>query len=602
MKFKLAEKPRANHTAGVITELGIGNFKAFGETQRVPIKPLTLIFGANSSGKSSIIHSVLLANHALQTDNWDVHHPNLGLNAADLGGYPNYVHRQRATTAVTLSIQVSAKTQFLTKFLYGTEAEKAPFAALSSFGLKLEVARQRAPKDPQDQPPLLAVQAVSFDLNHCPALRFERTGPDAFRCCETHTDNLFIRDLLLAMLSQADKHDEKEARDPRAFAEQTQCSVRRSADLSEPERLAVLARAFTTIVRERSFESRRGESPFEELAVLAESCGDDPRVPGASYMEEQIQMYRSLTELCKDQYGPSLFDEFSDAVAREREDPEVVQRVTKARREAERRDETMLDLEAPAQAARINLSRLLEFVTLQVSLLLKRVSYVGPLRQAPGRHPGAEWPVMLQAPAAELGAWKEVCENDQVRQTVNRWLGKGCLQTPYTLGVRRLNDPENPLAEPLLEPFFRDAAGTFLNHHDLGFGVSQVLPVLVHAAARTKRTICVEQPELHLHPAHQAELGDVFIESALGEPKNTFLLETHSEHLILRIMRRMRETYEKRLPGGLPPVRPEDVSIVYVERDGASSIVREMPLNEQGELVKAWPGGFFEEGFRELFS
>jgi AAA15 family ATPase/GTPase len=52
----------------MLTGLSIGNFKAFGETQHVPIKPLTLIFGANSSGKSSIIHSLLLApRHPMTT-------------------------------------------------------------------------------------------------------------------------------------------------------------------------------------------------------------------------------------------------------------------------------------------------------------------------------------------------------------------------------------------------------------------------------------------------------------------------------------------------------------------------------------------------------
>jgi predicted ATPase len=93
----------------------------------------------------------------------------------------------------------------------------------------------------------------------------------------------------------------------------------------------------------------------------------------------------------------------------------------------------------------------------------------------------------------------------------------------------------------------------------------------------------------------------VFIESALGERRNTFLLETHSEHLLLRVMRRMRETFESTLPEGCRAVRPEDVMVLFVEPDGPRSIVREMPLNERGELVKAWPGGFFEEGLREVF-
>ena len=86
----------------------------------------------------------------------------------------------------------------------------------------------------------------------------------------------------------------------------------------------------------------------------------------------------------------------------------------------------------------------------------------------------------------------------------------------------------------------------------------------------------------------------------MGERGNTFILETHSEHLILRLMRRMRESHANK-DIGLPAVTPSDVSVLYVEPDGTRSIVREMPLNELGELVKSWPGGFFEEGLREQF-
>ena len=67
-------------------------------------------------------------------------------------------------------------------------------------------------------------------------------------------------------------------------------------------------------------------------------------------------------------------------------------------------------------------------------------------------------------------------------------------------------------------------------------------------------------------------------------------------------MRRVRETSTNQRPKGWTPVTPKDVSILFVEPDGARSIVRAMPLNEIGELVKSWPGGFFEEGYRELFS
>jgi predicted ATPase len=147
-----------------------------------------------------------------------------------------------------------------------------------------------------------------------------------------------------------------------------------------------------------------------------------------------------------------------------------------------------------------------------------------------------------------------------------------------------------------------DRAGVDVSARDVGLGLSQILPVLVHALGSQRQIHCIEQPELHLHPALQADLADVFIESALGERKNRFLLETHSEHLILRILRRIRETAKGTQPKDLPPIRPNDVAVLYVEASERGSIVREMEVNERGEFVKAWPGGFFEEGLRETLA
>jgi hypothetical protein len=65
----------------------------------------------------------------------------------------------------------------------------------------------------------------------------------------------------------------------------------------------------------------------------------------------------------------------------------------------------------------------------------------------------------------------------------------------------------------------------------------------------------------------------------------------------------MRETSNRLLSEDIQPLKPEDVCVLFVEPDNAQkqSIVRVMPLNERGELIKAWPGGFFEEGLREVF-
>ena len=143
--------------------------------------------------------------------------------------------------------------------------------------------------------------------------------------------------------------------------------------------------------------------------------------------------------------------------------------------------------------------------------------------------------------------------------------------------------------------------GANVSHRDVGIGISQVLPVLVMAYGSQGKILAMEQPEIHLHPALQAELGDVFIESALGARGNTFILETHSEHLILRLLRRIRESSEGELATGLTLIRPQDVAVLYVLPGKDGSVITEIPIRPDGEFITNWPDGFFPERGEELF-
>jgi len=258
---------------------------------------------------------------------------------------------------------------------------------------------------------------------------------------------------------------------------------------------------------------------------------------------------------------------------------------------------------------------------------LSGIRYLGPIRQAPPPdHAPPQQPDSSRW-ASGLGAWDALAmpEGDGLAKQVSNWLGPDHLDTGYRLkvwDVGQVSQPGNQTVSPaeaegnapgskeLPESASQQSCGHVVYLHDIdrqvdlslrsvGVGLSQVIPVLTLALMDGVSMCIMEQPELHLHPALQAELGDVFIESAIRGHK-TFLLETHSEHLILRLLRRIRETSEGKCPAPVA-LRPEDICVLYAQpaKDGNKLI--ELRVDPTGEFVDRWPDGFFEERAKELF-
>ena len=134
----------------------------------------------------------------------------------------------------------------------------------------------------------------------------------------------------------------------------------------------------------------------------------------------------------------------------------------------------------------------------------------------------------------------------------------------------------------------------------VGVGISQVLPVVVAALDPARPGITsIEQPELHVHPKIQVELGDLFAQGV--DDGGVFLIETHSEHLLLRLLRRIEETHSGELPLGKPALHPDQVSIVFVERVDGEIRATPLRIDDTGEFIDRWPQGFFDERDDELF-
>jgi predicted ATPase len=119
--------------------------------------------------------------------------------------------------------------------------------------------------------------------------------------------------------------------------------------------------------------------------------------------------------------------------------------------------------------------------------------------------------------------------------------------------------------------------------------------------APTYHLLAVEQPELHVHPAVQCRLADVLALQVVGKER-ILLLETHSEHLMLRLLRRIRETADDELPEGAPALHPEDISVIYVSQNESGAEITLLPVNAEGNFDRRWPKGFFNERTAEVFS
>ena len=127
-------------------------------------------------------------------------------------------------------------------------------------------------------------------------------------------------------------------------------------------------------------------------------------------------------------------------------------------------------------------------------------------------------------------------------------------------------------------------SGTHANIMDVGYGVSQSLPILIDVMGASDRVFLLQQPEVHLHPRGQAELANLFVHS-FTKRGNGFVIETHSDYIVDRIRVCVRK--------GL--LNAADVSVLYFEPKGNRVQIRNIELDTAGNVVGA------PQGYRDFF-
>jgi predicted ATPase len=218
--------------------------------------------------------------------------------------------------------------------------------------------------------------------------------------------------------------------------------------------------------------------------------------------------------------------------------------------------------------------------------------YLGPLRDFPRRIYGASG----QAPQ-DVGIRGERALEVLRISGRNAQISKRNVERQAKKWLKLFNIADDIQLDQIVEAMYYiifvidSATKTRVNLADIGFGASQTLPIIIQSFyAPPQSLLLIEQPEIHLHPKAQSILGDLFIEAANGSDRS-FIIETHSEHILSRVRRRMAEH----------KVKCEDVAIYYFEPSIDGTIIRNVTLNDQGQYLD-FPEGFFEEELDESFA
>lgn len=221
---------------------------------------------------------------------------------------------------------------------------------------------------------------------------------------------------------------------------------------------------------------------------------------------------------------------------------------------------------------------------MHLHMFLRGISYLGPLRSLPLRtyRLGAEAPIEVGHTGEHAPELLFRRQGGDAQAIVDRWL--------KTLGYGKLSFTS--LGEEYFQMHLQQGSRPSVNIADSGMGFSQVLPLLMQTAlAREGETVIAQQPEIHLNPAQQSLVTDFLVERAAANVR--VVIETHSEHVLLRLRRRVAEG----------ELNAKDVAIYFVEGVPGGTALRRIELGELGEIDRSdWPDGFFEGQLKDSFA
>lgn len=543
--------------------LELENFKAFGERTRIPFAPITLIFGENSAGKSTILQALYLLKQTHESrDTGAPLHPRAENGIVDLGSFQEMIfdHNLGQPLSVRIETTMDRRGMFRLPYKENTVAIEFSFEMRS---LKKEIRLDQ-------------IGVYHGKSSKCIA-RFKPSDktvePREFRMMMGSFHDSFglspskLVEAKCSWLTKATEYWKPEFE---------WCKENKKEILKElEERKLYLERSLKHQIDEEKVgnEQKRSKEALQETDKLQRDL-DSVNVDFEFFSSDfdlKVYISKRHREAMNTLLGVQRF--LPVGVIQGENESWVTGSISFF---PFRLDATVFDVA--------------EFVISSAHALEQTLRTLFPIR--PFRSPAERYYSFTGTSPQDVGYRGDLLPDLLFRHPelvveTNNWLKQ--LDIGYELEVKPVEIDTGDLYQVRLIDMRRKKPVN-VALPDVGFGISQLLPFVVQSLVSKGRIISIEQPEVHVHPKLQADLGDLLAEAIKESRRNQVIIETHSEHLILRLQRLVRKKQ----------IKPEDVSVIYVNRGSEGAKAERLHLDEDGDFIDEWPNGFFLERLREL--
>ena len=683
----------------ILKALTLENFKGIREPVRIEFAPLTLLFGPNNAGKSTIVQALMYAREVLERNNCDAGRTELGGDVVDLGGFRSLVHGHDPARNIRMRFELTVAPGALTDPIAFGDPEDSDDLADSDADeelesddrsthfnisaltearvvwVELEIAQPSSGSHLKDTPTVTCYSVGSGFAAYAKIALNESSG---------NTELSFLDNSMFPVV--ATRYFKGEQSDFEwDLSRIARAKLRHVLDTSDLPKIGLKKNAKVAVRDEplQSGDNRMSRADFDaRVAQIVNGegpWGDDTIDPETGEQNPKYKIRHDLIKLAEaagrrraelsqwlvehekreppegtDEWFDWMFLSDSPPMSGDASRLFALGWLTQGQLDETKEIDGLLPVPGPltirgtalpawdepletfqketGQEDAI-LRSLSQFIVRPGKLLLDALLdavYLGPYRRLPSRHYRLQDAPAAVDWASGLTAWQLLMgEGSQLLvDSVNDWLSASerGFGTEYRIVIRRYKslDLDSPLwcelmsgdlsvsAESIRQKLAElpeearklefETRGLTLAPQDLGVGISQVVPVLVAALHNDARIVAIEEPESNIHPAFQVVLADLFMTQAKANPNVLFLIETHSEHLMLRCLRRIRETAKGLQTEGAPVVVPDDIAVHFVEPGKDAPRIRRIEIDEEGDFIDEWPGGFFEESFQEKFA